>query len=124
MSCFGCFTTIAETKLFKTGKTRTSERNVGKYLLSLGAESLSFTLLSKNIKTKIHGTIILPVVLYGCETWSLTLREERGLRVFENRVLRKIFGPKKEEITGKWRRLHNEELYALYFTSNINGVIK
>jgi len=57
-------------------------------------------LLSKNLKIKIHGTIILPVVLYGCETWSLTLREERRLRVFENRVLRGIFGPKRDEVTG------------------------
>jgi hypothetical protein len=59
-------------------------------------------------------TIILPVVLYGCETWSLTLREERRLRVFENRVLRKIFGPKGDEVTGEWRRLHNEGLHDLY----------
>ena len=64
------------------------------------------------------------VVLYGCETWSLTLREERRLRMFENRVLRRIFGPKREEVTGEWRRLHNEELYGLYCSSNIIGVIK
>ena len=71
---------------------------------------LSSRLLSKNLKIKVYGTIILPVVLYGCETWSLTLREERKLRVFENKVLRRIFGPKTDEVTGKWRRLHNEEL--------------
>jgi hypothetical protein len=58
-------------------------------------------------------TIILPVVLYGCETWSLTLREEHRLRVFENRVLRRIFGPKRDEVTGEWRRLHNKELNDL-----------
>jgi hypothetical protein len=58
--------------------------------------------------------IILPVVLYACETWSLTLREEHGLRVFENRVLRRIFGPKRDEVTGEWRKLHNEELRDLY----------
>jgi len=58
----------------------------------------------------MYRTIILPVVLYGCETWSLTLREERKLRVFENMVLRRIFGPKRDEVTGEWRRLHNEEL--------------
>jgi len=58
-------------------------------------------------------TLILPVVLYGCETWSLTLREERKLRVFENMVLRRIFGPRRDEITGEWRRLHNEELNDL-----------
>jgi hypothetical protein len=67
-------------------------------------------LLSKNIGIKIYGTIILPLVLYGCETWSLTLREEHRLRVFENRVLRKILAPKRNEITGKWIRLHNEGL--------------
>jgi hypothetical protein len=67
-------------------------------------------LLSKNTKTEIYKTIILPVVLYGCETWLLTLREKHGLRVFENRVLRRISGPKKNEIIGDWRKLHNEEL--------------
>jgi len=64
-------------------------------------------LLSKNLKIKIYRTVILPVVLYGCETWSLTLREERKLRVFENRVLRRIFGPRRDEVTAEWRRLHN-----------------
>ena len=68
---------------------------------------LSFSLLYKNLKIKIYRTIILPVVRYGCETWSLTLREERRLRVFENRVLRIIFGPKRDEVTGEWRELHN-----------------
>jgi len=62
----------------------------------------------KKLKIKIYRTLILPVVLYGCETWSLTLREERRLRVFENRVLRRVFGPKRDEITGEWRKLHNE----------------
>jgi len=74
---------------------------------------LSSRLLSKNLKIKIHRTIILPVVLYGCETWSLTLREETKLRVFENMVLRRIFGPKRYEVTGDWGRLHNEELNDL-----------
>jgi hypothetical protein len=64
------------------------------------------------------------VVLYGCETWSLTLREEHRLRVFENRVLRRIFGPKRDEVTGSWRKLHNEELYGLYSSSSITGMIK
>ena len=68
---------------------------------------LSSRLLSKNLIIKIHKTIILPVVLYGCETWSLTLREECRLRVFENRILRRIFGSKRDE-NGEWRRLHNE----------------
>ena len=68
-------------------------------------------------------TIILPVVLCGCETWSLTLREERKLRVFENMVLR-IFGPRRDEVMGEWRRLHNEELNDLYCSPNIVRVIK
>jgi hypothetical protein len=69
-------------------------------------------------------TIILPVVLYGCETWSLALRDELRLRVFENRLLRRIFGPKRDGVTGEWRRLHNEELNDLYSTPNIIRVIK
>jgi hypothetical protein len=73
---------------------------------------------------KIYRTIILPVVLYGCESWSLTLREESRLRVFENKVLRRIFGPKRDEVTGEWRRLHNKELYAVYSSPNIIQVIK
>jgi hypothetical protein len=85
---------------------------------------MSCSLLSKNVKIKIYRTIILPVVLYGCESWSLTLREECRLRVFENRVLRRIFGPTRDEVTGEWRRLHNKELYALYSSPNIIQVIK
>jgi len=81
-------------------------------------------LLSKNLKIKIYRTIIFPVALYGCETWSLTLREERKLRVFENVVLRRIFGPRRDEVRGEWRRLHNEELNDLYFSPNIVRVIK
>ena len=76
-------------------------------------------LLSKNIKIKIYRTVILPAVLYGCETWLLTLREECRLRVFENRVLRRIFRPKKNKVTGEWRKLYNEELTDLYSTPNI-----
>ena len=71
---------------------------------------LSSSLLSKNLKIRIHKTLILPVVLYGCETWSLTLREERGLREFENRVLKRIFGPKRDEVTVEWKKLQNEKL--------------
>jgi len=71
---------------------------------------LSSSLLSKNLKIKIYRNIILPVVLYGCETWSLTLRQERRLRVFENRMLRRVFGPKRDEVTGKWRKLHMDDL--------------
>jgi hypothetical protein len=80
-------------------------------------------LLSKNIKIRIYKTTILPVVLYGCETWYLTLREEHRLRVFENRVLRRIFGPKTDHVTGDWRKLHNEELHNLYFSPNIIRII-
>jgi len=76
------------------------------------------------LRIKIHRTIILPVVLYGCENWSLTLHLERKLRVFENMVLRRIFGPRREEVTGEWRRLNNEELNDLYSSPNILRVIK
>jgi hypothetical protein len=85
---------------------------------------LSSRLLSKNSKIRVYRTMILPVVLYGCETWSLTLREEQRLRVFENRVVRRIFGPKRDEATGDCRRLHNEELNDLYSSPNIIRVIK
>ena len=80
---------------------------------------LSSRLLSKKLKITIYRTVILPVVLYGCETWSLTLREERKLRVFENRVLWRIFGLRRDEVTGEWRRLHN-----LYSSPNNTQVIK
>jgi hypothetical protein len=85
---------------------------------------LSSRLLSKNIKVRIYKSIILPVVLYGCETWSLILREKHRLRVFENRVLRRIFGPKRDEVTGQWRKLHNGELHNLYSSPNIIRTIK
>jgi hypothetical protein len=81
-------------------------------------------LLSKNVKIKIYKTIILPVFLYGCETWSLTLREERRLTVFEKRALRRLFGPNRDEVTGEWRKLPNEELNDQYSSSNIFRVIQ
>ena len=85
---------------------------------------LSSTLLSKNLKIKIHRTIILPFDLNACETWLLTLREEGRLRMFEKRVLRRIFGSKRDEATGEWRKLHNEELNELYSSPNIVQAIK
>jgi hypothetical protein len=86
----------------------------------LSVQNLLYSiLLSKNLKIKIHRTIILAVVLYGCETWSLTLREERRLSVLENRVLRRIFGPRRDEVTGEWRKLHNEEWNDLYCSPSI-----
>jgi len=75
-------------------------------------------------KIRFIYVIILPVVLYGCETSSLTLREERKLRVFENMVLRRISGPRRDKVTGEWRRLHNEELNDLYSSPNIVRVMK
>ena len=79
--------------------------------------------MSPQLQSPLNKTIILPVVLYGCETWSLTLREESRLRVFENRILSRVFGPKRDE-NGEWRRLHNEELHNLYRSTNIVRVIK
>jgi hypothetical protein len=81
---------------------------------------LSSHLLSRNVNVKIYKTIILPVVVYGCGLyWSVTIREEHRLRVFENRILRRIFGAKRDEVTGEWRKLHNEELHNLYSTPDI-----
>jgi hypothetical protein len=80
-------------------------------------------LQSKNLKIRIYKTIILPVVLYECETWSLTLREEHRLGVFENRVLR-MFEPKIDGVTGEWRKLHNEELHDLYSSTSIIRIVK
>ena len=80
---------------------------------------LSSSLHSKKLKVIIHKTIILLVVLYDCETWPLTLREEQRLRVFENKVLRKIFVAERQEITGEWTKLHNAELHTLHSSPNI-----
>ena len=93
-------------------------------LAIFGAECLSSSLKSENLKIKIHRPKIMSVAFYGFAAWSLTLREERRLTVFENRVLRRIFGPKRDEVTGEWRKLHNEELTDLYFSPNIVQVIK
>ena len=116
------------------GTTLTSQNSIqeeAKSRLKLGSacyhsvqNRLSSHLPSKNLKIKIYRTVILPVVLYGCETWYLTLRDEHSLRVFENRVLRGIFGPRSDGVTGEWRKLHNEELNNLYCSPNIVRVIK
>jgi hypothetical protein len=93
-------------------------------LLSFGAEYFVFQFAIKNLKIKIYRSTILSVVLYGCETWSLTLRKNLRLRLYENRVSRRIFGPKSNEVTEKWRKVHNEEHHELYFSPNIIRVIK
>jgi hypothetical protein len=85
---------------------------------------LSSRLLFRNVKVKIYKTIILPVVLYGCDTWSLTLREEHRLRVFKNWFLRRIFEPKRDEVRGEWRKLHNEELHSLCSSPDIIRQVK
>jgi hypothetical protein len=85
---------------------------------------LSSQLLSQNLKIRICQTIILPVVLYGCETWYLTLSEEHRLGVFENRVLSRIFGPKREKVTGEWKQLYNEELHDLFSSPSIIRIMK
>jgi hypothetical protein len=85
---------------------------------------LSSRLLSRNIKTRTYNTITLPVGLYACKTWSLTLREEHRLRVFKKRALRRIFGPKRDEVTGGWRKLHNEEFHNLYSSPSIIRMMK
>jgi hypothetical protein len=87
-------------------------------------QSLLSSRLSRNVKVKIHKTKILPLVLYGYETWSLTLKEEHRLRMFENRILRRIFVPKTDEVTGEWRKLHNDELHIFYSSPNIIRQIK
>jgi len=73
---------------------------------------------------KIYRTVILPVILYGCESWSMILADEHKLRVFENKVLRKIYRKKRDEMTGEWRRLHNEELHGLYDLPNVVKIMK
>ncbi|KAJ4448338.1 hypothetical protein ANN_10353 [Periplaneta americana] len=99
-------------------------KNLGNAYYYSVEKLLSSSLLSKNLKIRIYKTVILPVVLYGCETWTLTLRKEQRLRVFENKILRKIFGTKRDEITGEWRKLYNAELHALYSTPDIIRNIK
>ncbi|KAJ4428355.1 hypothetical protein ANN_24374 [Periplaneta americana] len=123
-----------EVEKFKYGATVTNindTREEIKHIINMGnacyysvQKLLSSSLLSKNLKVRIYKTVILPVVLYGCETWTLTLREEQRLQVFENKILRKIFGAKRDEVTGEWRKLHNTELHALYSSPDIIRNIK
>jgi hypothetical protein len=101
-----------------------SRLNSGKASYHSAQNLLSFCLLPTNVKIKIYRTIILPVVLYGCKTWSLILREEHRLRVFGNWVLRRIFRPKKDEVIGDWRKGHNEELHNLFSSPSIIRMIK
>jgi hypothetical protein len=84
---------------------------------------LSSRLLSRNVEVQTYKNIILPVVLYGCGTWSFTRREEHTLRVFENRILRRVFGPNKDEVTGEWK-WHSEELHNLYSYADIIRQVK
>ena len=85
---------------------------------------LTSRLISRKLKLKIYRTVILPVILYGCESWSTTVADEQKLRVFENKILRKIYGPKRDEMTGEWRRLHNEELHGLYDSPDVVKIMK
>jgi hypothetical protein len=101
-------------------RSRLNSRNACSYSVQ---NPLSSRLISRNLKIKIFKALIFPVVLCGCETWSLTWGEEHVLRVSENRVLTKIFGPKREE-DGSWKKLHNDELHSLYSSPNVVRVIK
>jgi hypothetical protein len=96
-------------------KRRLNSDNAGYH----SVRNVVFSSAVKKIKIRLHRTIILPVVLYGCETWSLTLREEHRMRVFENSMLRRIFGSKKEKVMRRWRKLHEEELHDLYSSSSV-----
>ena len=117
--CEVCFSIIFINSIFSDKKALLSIIYVSIFVQPL---SNIFLIL---IRIKQHyRTIILSVVLYGCETWSLKLREERKLRVSENMVLRRIFGPRRDEVTGEWRRMHNEELNDLYSSPNTVRVIK
>ena len=113
------------------GKTITNQNSIQKEIksrLKSGNFSvqnlLPSSLLSKNLMIQIHRTTILLVVLCGCETWTFTLREQRTLRLLENKVLRRIFGPKRDETTGEWRKLHSDELNDLYSSPNTVQLIK
>jgi hypothetical protein len=114
--------TIKNENLIQAEITRRLNSGIACY--HLVQNLLSSRLLCKNVQIIIYKTVILPVVLYECETSSLILWEGHRLRVFENRVLRRIFGPKRDEETGGWRKLHNEELHYLYSSPNIIRMMK
>jgi len=116
-------TVLTNKKKIYSGRIK-SRLKSGNSCYHLVQNLLFSNLLSKNLKIKIYTNINLRLVLYGCETLSLTLREERKLRVFEHRVLRRIFVPKRDELTGECIKLHNEELNDLYCSPNIVRVIK
>jgi hypothetical protein len=101
-----------------------SRINSGNVCYHMVQSILSSRLLSRKVKVKIYKTMIVLVVFYGCETWSLTLKVEHRLGVFDNRLLRRIFGPKGDEVTYEWRKVHNEELHILYSFPNIIRQIK
>jgi hypothetical protein len=122
VSQFKCLgTTVTNQNLFQEEIKR--RLNSGNACYHSVQNLLPSRLLSKNVQVRIYKTIILPVVLYGCETWSLALREEHKLRVFQNRVLRRIFGPKRDGVMGGWRKLHNKELHNLYSSTSIIRII-
>jgi hypothetical protein len=126
------FENMAQFKYFGTTVTNTNfiqeeikrRLNSGEACYHSVQNLLSSHLLSKIVKIRLHKTIILPVVLYGCETRSLTLKEAHRLRVLENRVLRRIIEPKRDEVMGEWRKMHNEELRDLYSSPSIIRIIK
>jgi hypothetical protein len=114
-------TLIDQNCVYKEIKSRLKSGNACYHAIQ---SLLSSCLLSRNLKVKIYKTMILPVVLYWHETWSLALTEEHRLRMFENSVLRRIFGPKRDEVTGEWRKLHSGELHNLYSSPGIIRQIK